>query len=39
MKKNYIAPSMEITNVALKQMIADSNGVYSDTGIKYVGVD
>ena len=24
MKKNYIAPSMEITNVALQQMIAGS---------------
>jgi len=27
MKKNYIAPSMEITNVALQQMIAASDSV------------
>lgn len=26
MKKNYIAPSVEITNVALQQMIAGSDG-------------
>lgn len=39
MKKNYIAPSMEITSIELQQMVAASNGVYSDNGITYGGVD
>lgn len=30
MKKNYIAPSMEITNVVLQQMIAGSKDVTVD---------
>lgn len=38
MKKNYIAPSMEMTNIELQQMIAES-GVYSNNGITYGGVD
>jgi hypothetical protein len=39
MKKNYIAPSMEITNVKMQLLLEGSNGVYSDSGIKYGGVD
>ena len=38
MKKNYIAPSMEMTSIELQQMVAASNGVYSD-GITYGGID
>ena len=38
MKKNYIAPSMEMTNIELQQMIAES-GVYSNNGITYGGGD
>lgn len=40
MKKNYIAPSMEITSIELQQMIAASgDGVKSDNGITYGGID
>ena len=39
MKKNYIAPSMEMTSIELQQMVAASNGVYSGNGITYGGVD
>ena len=39
MKKNYIAPSKEMTSIELQQMVAASNGVYSGNGITYGGVD
>lgn len=40
MKKNYIAPSMEITSIELQQMIAASEGVRTnDNSITYGGVD
>lgn len=39
MKKNYIAPSMEITSIELQQMIATSDSITSNNGIGYGGVD
>ena len=39
MKKNYIAPNVEVANVELQQMVAASNGVYSDNGLGWGGFD
>ena len=40
MKKNYIAPNTEITEIELQQLIANSPGVTAEEkGIGYGGVD
>lgn len=40
MKKNYIAPSMEIAEIELQQMVAvSSQRVYTEFGINYGGID
>lgn len=39
MKKTYIAPNTVVVNIESEMILAASNGMYSDTGIGYGGVD
>ena len=39
MKKTYIAPNTVVVEIESEMILAASNGVYSDTGIGYGGVD
>ena len=39
MKKTYIAPNTVVVDIESEMILAASNGMYSDTGIGYGGVD
>ncbi|MBR6591493.1 MAG: hypothetical protein IKD19_06050 [Prevotella sp.] len=39
MKKTYIAPNTVVVEIETEMLLAASDGVYSDTGIGYGGVD
>lgn len=39
MKKTYIAPNTFVVEIETEMLLAASDGVYSDTGIGYGGVD
>ena len=39
MKKTYIAPNTVVVDIESEIILAASNGMYSDTGIGYGGVD
>ena len=39
MKKTYIAPNTVVVDIESEMLLAASNGMYSDTGIGYGGVD
>ena len=39
MKKIYIAPNTVVVDIESEMILAASNGMYSDTGIGYGGVD
>ena len=39
MKKTYIAPNTVVVDIDTEMLLAASNGMYSDTGIGYGGVD
>lgn len=39
MKKTYIAPNTVVVEIETEMLLAASDGVYSDTGVGYGGVD
>ena len=39
MKKTYIAPNTVVVDIESEMILAARNGMYSDTGIGYGGVD
>ena len=39
MKKTYIVPNTVVVDIESEMLLAASNGMYSDTGIGYGGVD